>query len=48
MASFITEKLATEKPSHRARRDDPMSERTVTGARGQRIDRLKCSNEVQF
>ena len=48
MASFNAKERTVEKPSHRARRDDPVSEKTVVGARGQRTHRLECSNEVRF
>lgn len=39
--------LVVEKPSHRARRDDPVKKRTVTSARGHQIHRLECRNEVR-
>ena len=40
--------LIVEKTSRRARRDDPVNEKTVISARGHRVHRLECSNEVRF
>jgi hypothetical protein len=39
--------LVVEQPSYRARRDDPVKERTVTSALGHRIHRLECRQEVR-
>jgi hypothetical protein len=39
--------LVVERPSYRARREDPVKERTVTSALGYKIHRLECRHEVR-